>query len=102
MQLIQKLRDDKKCMKKVEPSRQWPQKTSSALEALWKLLFLIIMYLLEKYLHEFEHLEIWELVPHPDQVMIFTLKWIYKVKLDELGGVLKNKANQGAKGKLSG
>ncbi|GJW92175.1 hypothetical protein Tco_0169728 [Tanacetum coccineum] len=50
-------------------------------------------------LHEFEQLEIWKLVPRPDQVMIFTLKWIYKVKLDELGGVLKNKANQGAKGK---
>ncbi|GJV99216.1 hypothetical protein Tco_1554468 [Tanacetum coccineum] len=53
-------------------------------------------------LHEFEHLEIWKLVPRPDQVMIFTLKWIYKVKLDELGGVMKNKANQGAKGKWSG
>ncbi|GKE13845.1 retrovirus-related pol polyprotein from transposon TNT 1-94, partial [Tanacetum coccineum] len=26
-----------------------------------------------------------ELVPRPDQVMIITLKWIYKVKLDELG-----------------
>ncbi|GJW33884.1 hypothetical protein Tco_0053916 [Tanacetum coccineum] len=43
-----------------------------------------------------------ELVPRPDQVMIITLKWIYKVKLDELGGVLKNKANQEAKGKWSG
>ncbi|GJX63035.1 hypothetical protein Tco_0295935 [Tanacetum coccineum] len=53
-------------------------------------------------LHEFKHLEIWELVPRPDQVMIITLKWIYKVKLDELGGVLKNKANQGAKGKWRG
>ncbi|GJR93855.1 retrovirus-related pol polyprotein from transposon TNT 1-94 [Tanacetum coccineum] len=26
-----------------------------------------------------------ELVPRPDRVMIITLKWIYKVKLDELG-----------------
>nr|GEU49687.1 hypothetical protein [Tanacetum cinerariifolium] len=26
------------------------------------------------------------------KVMIITLKWIYKVKLDELGGILKNKA----------
>ncbi|GKD46383.1 retrovirus-related pol polyprotein from transposon TNT 1-94 [Tanacetum coccineum] len=26
-----------------------------------------------------------ELVPRPDHVMIITLKWIYKVKLDELG-----------------
>nr|GFC54203.1 integrase, catalytic region, zinc finger, CCHC-type, peptidase aspartic, catalytic [Tanacetum cinerariifolium] len=41
---------------------------------------------------EFERLEVWELVPRPDQVMVITLKWIYKVKLDELGGILKNKA----------
>nr|GEX12084.1 hypothetical protein [Tanacetum cinerariifolium] len=33
-----------------------------------------------------------ELVPRPDQVMVITLKWIYKVKLDELGSILKNKA----------
>nr|GFA19631.1 hypothetical protein [Tanacetum cinerariifolium] len=26
------------------------------------------------------------------KVMVITLKWIYKVKLDELGGILKNKA----------
>nr|GEU55348.1 retrovirus-related Pol polyprotein from transposon TNT 1-94 [Tanacetum cinerariifolium] len=35
---------------------------------------------------------VWELVPHPDKVMVITLKWIYKVKLDELRGILKNKA----------
>ncbi|GKD44655.1 retrovirus-related pol polyprotein from transposon TNT 1-94 [Tanacetum coccineum] len=33
-----------------------------------------------------------ELVPPLDKVMVITLKWIYKVKLDELGGILKNKA----------
>ncbi|GJY19950.1 integrase, catalytic region, zinc finger, CCHC-type containing protein [Tanacetum coccineum] len=38
-----------------------------------------------------------ELVRRPDRVMIITLKWIYKVKLDELGGVLKNKARLVAK-----
>ncbi|GJT10332.1 retrovirus-related pol polyprotein from transposon TNT 1-94 [Tanacetum coccineum] len=27
-----------------------------------------------------------------DKVMVITLNWIYKVKLDELGGILKNKA----------
>nr|GEU89514.1 hypothetical protein [Tanacetum cinerariifolium] len=43
-------------------------------------------------LNEFECLEVWELVPRPDQVMVITLKLIYKVKLDELGGILKNKA----------
>nr|GEW09462.1 hypothetical protein [Tanacetum cinerariifolium] len=36
-------------------------------------------------LNEFEHLRVWELVPRPDKVMVITLKWIYKVKLDELG-----------------
>ncbi|GKA75000.1 retrovirus-related pol polyprotein from transposon TNT 1-94 [Tanacetum coccineum] len=43
-------------------------------------------------LNEFKRLEVWELVPHPDKVMVITLKWIYKVKLDEMGGILKNKA----------
>nr|GEX20780.1 hypothetical protein [Tanacetum cinerariifolium] len=35
---------------------------------------------------------VWKLVPQPNKVMVNTLKWIYKVKLDELGGILKNKA----------
>nr|GEY12757.1 retrovirus-related Pol polyprotein from transposon TNT 1-94 [Tanacetum cinerariifolium] len=30
--------------------------------------------------------------------MVITLKWIYKVKLDELGGILKNKAHLVAHG----
>ncbi|GKB14652.1 retrovirus-related pol polyprotein from transposon TNT 1-94 [Tanacetum coccineum] len=47
---------------------------------------------MQKELNEFEHIEVWELVPRPNCVMVITLKWIYKVKLDELGGVLKNKA----------
>ncbi|GKD02045.1 retrovirus-related pol polyprotein from transposon TNT 1-94, partial [Tanacetum coccineum] len=47
---------------------------------------------------EFEHLEVWELIPRPDKVMFITLKWIYKVKLDEIGGILKNKACLVARG----
>ncbi|GJZ27256.1 putative ribonuclease H-like domain-containing protein [Tanacetum coccineum] len=47
---------------------------------------------MQEELNEFERLEVWELVPRPDKVIVITLKWIYKVKLDELGGVLKNKA----------
>ncbi|GKD54631.1 retrovirus-related pol polyprotein from transposon TNT 1-94 [Tanacetum coccineum] len=49
-------------------------------------------------LNEFEHLEVWKLVPHLDKVMVITLKWIYKVKLDKLGGILKNKARLVAHG----
>ncbi|GJR99192.1 integrase, catalytic region, zinc finger, CCHC-type containing protein [Tanacetum coccineum] len=49
-------------------------------------------------IHEFDRLQVWELVPPPDYVMIIALKWIYKVKLDEYGDVLKNKARLVAKG----
>ncbi|GJZ81256.1 hypothetical protein Tco_0646250 [Tanacetum coccineum] len=47
---------------------------------------------MQEELNEFERLKVLELVPRPDKVMVITLKWIYKVKLDELGGILKNKA----------
>ncbi|GKD67108.1 retrovirus-related pol polyprotein from transposon TNT 1-94, partial [Tanacetum coccineum] len=53
---------------------------------------------MQKELNEFERLEVWELVPRPDKVMVITLKCIYKVKLDELGGILKNKAQLVARG----
>ncbi|GJU94061.1 retrovirus-related pol polyprotein from transposon TNT 1-94 [Tanacetum coccineum] len=38
---------------------------------------------MQEELNEFERLEVWELVPRLDKVMVITLKWIYKVKLDE-------------------
>nr|GEU38353.1 retrovirus-related Pol polyprotein from transposon TNT 1-94 [Tanacetum cinerariifolium] len=53
---------------------------------------------MQEELNEFERLEVWELVPRPDKVMVITLKWIYRVKLDELGGILKNKARLVARG----
>ncbi|GJV27182.1 retrovirus-related pol polyprotein from transposon TNT 1-94, partial [Tanacetum coccineum] len=53
---------------------------------------------MQEELHEFDCLKVWELVPRPDKVMIITLKWIYKVKLDEMGGILKNKARLVARG----
>ncbi|GJS41813.1 retrovirus-related pol polyprotein from transposon TNT 1-94 [Tanacetum coccineum] len=49
-------------------------------------------------IHEFDRLQVWELVPQPDCVIIIALKWIYKVKLDKYGDVLKNKARLVAKG----
>nr|GFA13588.1 retrovirus-related Pol polyprotein from transposon TNT 1-94 [Tanacetum cinerariifolium] len=48
-------------------------------------------------IYEFDRLQVWELVPQPDCVMIIALKWIYKVKLDEYDDVLKNKARLVAK-----
>nr|GEW03278.1 integrase, catalytic region, zinc finger, CCHC-type, peptidase aspartic, catalytic [Tanacetum cinerariifolium] len=53
---------------------------------------------MQEELNEFKWLEVWELIPRPDKVMVITLKWIYKVKLDELGGILKNKARLVSRG----
>ncbi|GJY53104.1 retrovirus-related pol polyprotein from transposon TNT 1-94 [Tanacetum coccineum] len=56
---------------------------------------------MQEELHEFEHLEVWKVIPCLDKVMVITLKRIYKVKLDELGGgggILKNKARLVAHG----
>ncbi|GJZ01226.1 retrovirus-related pol polyprotein from transposon TNT 1-94 [Tanacetum coccineum] len=53
---------------------------------------------MQEELIEFERLRVWELVPQPDKVMVITLKWIYKVKLEELGGILKNNARLVARG----
>ncbi|GKB45744.1 retrovirus-related pol polyprotein from transposon TNT 1-94, partial [Tanacetum coccineum] len=49
-------------------------------------------------IHEFDQLQVWELVLKPDCVMVIALKWIYKVKFDEYGDVLKNKARLVANG----
>ncbi|GKG47676.1 retrovirus-related pol polyprotein from transposon TNT 1-94, partial [Tanacetum coccineum] len=49
-------------------------------------------------IHEFERLKVWELVPCPDKVFLIKLKWIYKVKINEFGRVLKNKARHVAQG----
>ncbi|GJY17045.1 hypothetical protein Tco_0388536 [Tanacetum coccineum] len=34
---------------------------------------------MQEELNEFERLEVWELVPRPDKVMVINLKWIYKI-----------------------
>ncbi|GJX65584.1 retrovirus-related pol polyprotein from transposon TNT 1-94 [Tanacetum coccineum] len=53
---------------------------------------------MQEEIHEFERLQVWELVPRLDSIMLINLKWIFKVKLDEFRGVLKNKARLVAKG----
>ncbi|GJX70741.1 retrovirus-related pol polyprotein from transposon TNT 1-94 [Tanacetum coccineum] len=47
---------------------------------------------MQEEIYEFERLQVQELVSCPNKVMLIKLKWIYKVKTDEFGGVLKNKA----------
>ncbi|GJX41601.1 retrovirus-related pol polyprotein from transposon TNT 1-94 [Tanacetum coccineum] len=53
---------------------------------------------MQEEIHEFERLQVWELVSCPDKVMLIKLKWINKVKTDKFGGVLKNKARLVAQG----
>nr|GEV35680.1 integrase, catalytic region, zinc finger, CCHC-type, peptidase aspartic, catalytic [Tanacetum cinerariifolium] len=45
-------------------------------------------------LNAFERLEVWEIVPQPDKVMVITLKQIYKVKIDELGEVYISQSDE--------
>ncbi|GJS98369.1 retrovirus-related pol polyprotein from transposon TNT 1-94 [Tanacetum coccineum] len=49
-------------------------------------------------IHEFEMLQVWELVSSLDKVLLIKLKLIYKVKTDEFGEVLKNKSRLVAQG----
>nr|GEV26340.1 retrovirus-related Pol polyprotein from transposon TNT 1-94 [Tanacetum cinerariifolium] len=53
---------------------------------------------MQEEIHEFERLQVWEIVPCPDLVMLIKLKWIFKVKKEKCGGVLKNNAQLVAKG----
>ncbi|GJZ57896.1 retrovirus-related pol polyprotein from transposon TNT 1-94 [Tanacetum coccineum] len=63
-----------------------PQGSSSNIDAM------------QEEIHEFERLTVWELVSCPDNVFLIKVKWIYKVKTNESGGVLKNKARLVAQG----
>ncbi|GJZ59357.1 retrovirus-related pol polyprotein from transposon TNT 1-94, partial [Tanacetum coccineum] len=42
---------------------------------------------MQEEIHEFQRLEVWELVLCPDKVLLIKLKWIYKVKMNEFGRV---------------
>nr|GEX53793.1 retrovirus-related Pol polyprotein from transposon TNT 1-94 [Tanacetum cinerariifolium] len=53
---------------------------------------------IQEEIYEFKRLQVWELVSCLDKVLLIKHKWIYKVKTDEFGGVLKNKARLVAQG----
>nr|GEX66324.1 hypothetical protein [Tanacetum cinerariifolium] len=42
---------------------------------------------MQEEIHEFERLQVWELVSCPDLVMLIKLKWIFKVKKDEIEAI---------------
>nr|GEV01873.1 retrovirus-related Pol polyprotein from transposon TNT 1-94 [Tanacetum cinerariifolium] len=53
---------------------------------------------MQEEIHEFKRLQVWELAMCQDKELLIKLKWIYKVKIDEFNGVLKNKARLVAQG----
>ncbi|GJW61464.1 retrovirus-related pol polyprotein from transposon TNT 1-94 [Tanacetum coccineum] len=53
---------------------------------------------MQQEIHEFERLDVWELVPCPYMVFLIKLKWIYNVKTNEFRMVLNNKARLIAQG----
>nr|GEX31116.1 retrovirus-related Pol polyprotein from transposon TNT 1-94 [Tanacetum cinerariifolium]GEX33484.1 retrovirus-related Pol polyprotein from transposon TNT 1-94 [Tanacetum cinerariifolium] len=53
---------------------------------------------MQEEIHKFERLQVCKLVLCPDKVFLIKLKWIYKMKTNEFGGVLKNKARLVAQG----
>ncbi|GJU49946.1 retrovirus-related pol polyprotein from transposon TNT 1-94 [Tanacetum coccineum] len=93
------------------PSRPVSTRKQLATDALWCLYISVLLKVepknfksvvtedcwfqaMQEEIHEFDWLQEWKLVPRPDCVMIIPLKWIYKVKLNEYGDVLKNKASK--------
>nr|GEX21889.1 putative ribonuclease H-like domain-containing protein [Tanacetum cinerariifolium] len=46
---------------------------------------------MQKELHQFIRLDVWELVPLPDGIKPLTLKWLFKNKHDEENTVIRNK-----------
>ncbi|GJT86171.1 integrase, catalytic region, zinc finger, CCHC-type containing protein [Tanacetum coccineum] len=49
-------------------------------------------------LHQFERLDVWELVPQPDGKNIIAVKWLWKNKSDAKNIVIQNKSRLVAKG----
>ncbi|GKA99013.1 retrovirus-related pol polyprotein from transposon TNT 1-94 [Tanacetum coccineum] len=53
---------------------------------------------MQKELHQFERLNVWELVPRPDRNNIIAVKWIWKNKSDAENIVIRNKSRLVANG----
>nr|GFD08470.1 retrovirus-related Pol polyprotein from transposon TNT 1-94 [Tanacetum cinerariifolium] len=48
---------------------------------------------MQEELHQFIRLDVWELVPSPNGIKPFTLKWLFKNKHDEENTVIRNKTH---------
>jgi hypothetical protein len=53
---------------------------------------------MEEELNQFKRNDVWDLVPRPKQKNIIGTKWVFRNKLNEQGGVTRNKARLVAQG----
>ena len=53
---------------------------------------------MQEELNQFEHNEVWSLVPRTHEMNIVGTKWVYRNKMDKHGAITKNKARLVAKG----
>nr|GEX68808.1 retrovirus-related Pol polyprotein from transposon TNT 1-94 [Tanacetum cinerariifolium] len=62
------------------------------------LLYLLLMLQIKEELHQFDRLDVWELVDRPLCTNVINLKWLWKNKRDEENTVIRNKSCMVAKG----
>nr|GFD05185.1 Gag-Pol polyprotein [Tanacetum cinerariifolium] len=53
---------------------------------------------MQEELHQFDRLDVWELVDRPLSINVINLKWLWKNKRDEENTIIRNKSLLGAKG----
>ena len=53
---------------------------------------------MQEELGQFERLQVWELVPRPNDANVIGTKWIFRNKTDEDGRVIRNKVRLVAQG----
>ncbi|GJS07382.1 retrovirus-related pol polyprotein from transposon TNT 1-94 [Tanacetum coccineum] len=83
--------DSKVCMYALTVSTLEPKNIKEAmLDHIW-------IESMQDELHQFERLDVWELVPRPDGKNIIAIKWLWKNKSDEENIVIRNKSHLVAK-----
>nr|GFC75327.1 Gag-Pol polyprotein [Tanacetum cinerariifolium] len=84
--------DAEMCMFVLTVSRTEPKKIKEAMvDSAW-------IELMQEELHQFDQLDVWELVDRPLCTNVINLKWLWKNKRDEENTVIRNKSLLVAKG----
>nr|GFA99230.1 hypothetical protein [Tanacetum cinerariifolium] len=84
--------DPKMCIFTLTVSRTEPKNIKEAMaDSAW-------IELMQEELHQFDRLEVWELVDRPLCTNVINLKWLWKNKHDEDNTVIRNKSRLVAKG----